>query len=89
MDKITQITEISAAGIQVANYFRLGYEGQANKELIIFLDRLELLLSAQTGEVKNSILTLTEVMFQAQTRNDMLFLADILQYELLPLLHNL
>ena len=69
--------------IATAHAFRCGYEGQGNR---LFAEILEGLISVTqsldlTGA--NSVQALIPVMFDAQKRRDTIYLADLLEYELI------
>lgn len=80
-----EINIIAAKGIETANYFRLGYEGAANSSFVELIDAILLFCQhhKQVGEQINNILN---VMIQAQERHDILFIADIIEYEITPYL---
>jgi hypothetical protein len=88
MDKITPLALIIINGTKVADSFRLGYEGCANALLASFIEELEdFTKNSKIAKVQH-FADLITVMLNAQQRDDNLFLADILQYELLPFLQS-
>lgn len=80
-----EINIISTKGILTANYFRLGYEGAANSTFVEFIDAIIKYCEKHKhiGEQLNSILN---IVIQAQERHDILFIADIIEYEIIPYL---
>ncbi len=70
----------------VVGAFRLGMEAQGGEGLIAIIDSLPSLI-AERKELALEMLNelLTEIL-SSQSRKDFLFLADLLEYELLPLL---
>lgn len=62
--------------------FRLGMEGQANEELIAFIDGFPgFLRNRGLSDAAQVNVVLTEIL-SAQSRKDYLFVADLLEYEL-------
>ena len=86
MDEIISSQEITAKGQQVADAFRLGYEGQSNTLLVEFIDMLNSFANKSKINKNQNFNQLVTAMLNAHQRNDNLFLADILQYELLTYL---
>ena len=83
MEKIAHITQV---GLETAKCFRLGYEGAANEAFVSFIDNVTLLCQ----ENKNIGIQLSDILaviINAQKRQDTLFIADIIQYEILPFLN--
>ncbi|REL34823.1 hypothetical protein [Thalassotalea euphylliae] len=78
----SQIEQIAKEAQQVANAFRLGYEGEASTLYIDFIDALTALLAAHSLTGNRVFNELFQVMIDAHKRGDKLFLADILQYEM-------
>lgn len=73
-------------GLLVADNFRLGYEGEANQMFVAFIDAvIELIAKNRLGQ-DLELNTVLGTLIESQTRRDLLFVADILQYELIPLL---
>lgn len=66
--------------------FRLGHDGEGNELLGRFIDGLLRLLPSVNPSQMNGIQIVLVPMLQAQERGDYLFLADLLEYELAPLL---
>jgi len=70
----------------VVGAFRFGMEAQGGEGLIAIIDSLPSLIVERKElalEMLNALLT--EIL-SSQSRKDFLFLADLLEYELLPLL---
>jgi hypothetical protein len=86
MEPLNLLEQISIKGQDAANAFRLGYEGTANSLYSSFIDLMTTYTTDTQFEANNDYINLINVMLAAQERSDTLFLADILQYELLPML---
>ncbi|GAB6039345.1 hypothetical protein [Endothiovibrio diazotrophicus] len=73
---------------QVASHFRLGMQGAAAEGLVQLIDRL--LMELQNAPLPplriNELSALLGEVLAAQQRHDHLYLADLLQYRLAPLL---
>ena len=75
--------------IEYTNHIRRAEEGFAGEKLTSFIDNLTN-YSTQNKLAENETITnIINVMSLAQQRNDMLFVADIMQYELIPYLQQL
>lgn len=73
--------------LSTAESYRLGMEAQGSEGLVALIDALSFLLqnSPKVDSVRlGQVLT---AMFEAQARRDYLYLVDLLQYEMLPLVH--
>jgi hypothetical protein len=70
--------------LSTASAFRLGMEAQASEGLVALIDALPQMLEAGSGINPTRLNSLLATMFAAQSRRDYLYLADLLQYELLP-----
>ncbi|MCE0556216.1 hypothetical protein [Motilimonas sp. E26] len=69
----------------VAQLFRQGKEAAGNQHLVVLIDTIEKeqrTLTQQQTEQLNNIL---KVLFAAQQRRDILFVADIIEYEITKL----
>lgn len=66
--------------------FRLGMEGQASKMLVEFIDSFLPSLAGATPEHIGRISPLLNEIMAAQARKDYLRVADLLEYEITPLL---
>ncbi|NRA61535.1 MAG: hypothetical protein HRU25_11615 [Psychrobium sp.] len=74
---------LSQSGKLICDNFRQGYEGEANELLISFIGQLEHYL-AQNDNINNEYVEgLLNLIFQGQQRRDAIFIADIIEYELL------
>ena len=73
---------------QVAGHFRLGMQGAAAEGLVQLIDQLvQTLQNTPLPPLQiNQLSTLLGEVLAAQQRNDHLYLADLLQYRLAPLL---
>lgn len=88
MEKVIPLTDITSLAQQLADSLRLGYLAKCHQLTITFIDLLSHYISqnALDNPHLNNVLN---VMLDAQQRDDRLYYADILQYELLPLLDQL
>lgn len=75
--------------ISVAHSFRIGHEAQANQSFTDSLDMLSEYCTKLSPQQLNQISPLIEPMLLAQQRRDTLFLADIIEHELIPLVTKL
>lgn len=66
--------------------FRLGMEGQANDCLTQTIDSLGAVLSGISPDKLSQLTALLPEVLAAQTRQDYLQVADLLEYRLMPLL---
>lgn len=66
--------------------FRLGMEGAGNDHLKEFIDRLSGQLNAMSAYQQQEIHNVLAQTLDAQKRNDMIHIADLLEYEIAPLL---
>ncbi|WP_305046886.1 hypothetical protein [Geoalkalibacter sp.] len=65
--------------------FRLGMEGQANEDFVAFLDAFARVCQQYPPHRIVQLNAVLEKIFQAQSRKDYLYLADLLEYgELVP-----
>ncbi len=67
---------------QTIRAFRLGLDGQANSMMVEFIDRVASVMESGTLPMGPAEAQLIDDIFQAQSRQDYLFLADILEYKL-------
>lgn len=86
MGNLKKLESIHEQGLKVADGLRLGYEATASTLLIKFIDTFNELVVENKIIMNQNMATLISIMLEAQQRSDNLYLADILQYELLPLL---
>lgn len=70
--------------LSTASALRLGMEAQASEGLVALIDALPQMLKDGSGIDPTRLNALLANMFAAQSRRDYLYLADLLQYELLP-----
>ena len=73
-------------GTDVCRALRLGYEGHSSTLLVEFIDLFTPYLQAKPIIKQQELTKVIKVMLSAQTRNDKLFLADIIEYQLVPML---
>ncbi len=78
------VKALKRLAIRVSDAFRCGYEGQANQYCVEFIDEFTLYLSTVKLENLDEISNLLTIMYQAQKNRDYLFVADIIEYEILP-----
>lgn len=71
---------------EVGRALRLGMEAQGSAALVHCLDKLQQRLCELPGETTNAILLHLEQALAAQQRKDYLLVADLLEYEIAPLL---
>jgi len=89
MSNTISLTMIEKIVVKCAHHIRRAEEGFSGESFTSFIDHL-IEYSDQNRLSKNeTIANITQVMSQAQQRNDMLFVADIMQYELVPYLQQL
>ena len=69
-----------------ANAFRLGVEGQGNSQLAIFIDLLDEKMSSIRATSVLKLPHILESSLKAISRRDYLWAADLLEYEIMPLL---
>jgi len=81
---VAKLTIQSELG-RVADSFRLGREAEANQALARVIDRLQAELGADPRALAPVFPTLEAVML-GQQRGDLLFVADLLEYELAKML---
>lgn len=72
---------------QIVTHFRLGMYGAGSEGLVTLIDRLlnEIQNSGMAPLQLNELSTLLSEVLAAQERRDLLYLADLLQYRLTPL----
>lgn len=75
-------------GTDVCRTLRLGYEGHSSALLVEFIDLFTPYLHTKPINKQQELTNIIKVMLSAQTRNDKLFLADIIEYQLVPMLIN-
>ncbi len=74
------------AATAAAHSYRTGAEAQASESMIRVIDLLGEQLPAMTEETITRINQILSEIFSAQQRSDFLWAADMLEYELCPLL---
>jgi len=74
---------------KVGSSLRLGMEAQGSEELICCIDLLAGRLTMLPAEQAVTMQQILEEIFAAQTRKDYLLVADLLEYEIAPLLQQL
>ncbi len=80
------LAETCRATRSTANLFRLGMQGRANATLIDLVDGLTELLADAPVEQAGPVGALLSEVVAAQERGDVLRVADLLEFELLPYL---
>lgn len=83
MASLAVIQEMKELTQALANALRIGYQAESHQLTLTFIDTLNHLIEQENinDEHLNQLFT---VMLDAQQRDDRLFYADIIQYELLP-----
>ena len=76
---------LSAHIFATARAFRLGMEGVGSERLAEFIDALGCLLPKVSPDVLEKLNPLLEDTFNAMSRKDHLRVADLLEYEIKPL----
>jgi len=71
---------------KIAYSFRIGYEAQGNDLLGEFTHSIDSLLSTLSTEKLTYINACLTLMLNAQTRRDSIFIADIIEYEIKPII---
>ena len=72
----------------VTNAFRCGHEGRANTLLVEVFDQMLPLCNQVSAQDMQFIQSVMPILADAQQRGDMIYLSDILQYEVLPRIMN-
>lgn len=76
---------LSNALLESASNFRIGREALANRQLAALFDLMSEHLSQLNTAEQAHIQQVLPQLFTAQKRRDLLYLADLLQYELRPM----
>jgi len=84
MDKTETIETMVLLSTRAIKYIRRGEIANAGEALTYFIEYFSTFSEKNQLAKDNNITNMLTVMLKAQERNDMLFVADILQYELLP-----
>lgn len=81
-------TDSRSLARQTALHFRLGMQGAGAEGLVTLIDQLlgELQSAPLTAAQLNQLSGLLGEVLAAQQRHDLLYLADLLQYRLAPLI---
>lgn len=66
--------------------YRCGMEAQGSECLVALIDVLSAMLQKSESPDSGALSQVLAAMFAAQERKDYLYLADLLQYEMVPLL---
>jgi hypothetical protein len=69
---------------ETSNAFRCGYEGKANELLVSVFDGLPNAMASLNQEELSFVQGLIPILAEAQKTGDMIYVSDILQYEILP-----
>jgi len=79
--------DLSERAREVVRAFRLGEDAQANSSLVLLIDALAAALPHPplSQQIARILPTLQQIL-DAQLRSDTLWIADLLEYELLPTL---
>ncbi len=67
---------------QVVNSLRLGLEAQAHHEMVDLMDAMLPFMEANAGRMGPAEVALINNLLAAQGRGDLLYVADLLEYEL-------
>lgn len=73
----------------VVTGFRLGMEGYASEKLVAFIDAFLPVLQTEAGIDIESVNGLLTDLLASQSRKDYLRVADILEYEIAPLVEKI
>lgn len=77
--------DVKNLALSAAEYFRIGMEAQGGELLIRFIDCISKDISIKNTDMPKLNYYLNEIL-SAQSRKDNLYVADILQYELVKIL---
>lgn len=69
--------------MHAAGAFRLGQEAEAHEALVAIIDHLNRQLPAMPPDVLDGLAPILQQTLEAQTRQDAIGVADLLEYELL------
>jgi len=83
VEQIINLKNITKDGLALANSLRLGYKAQSHELTIGFIDALSKIVEEESI-VDDHLNQLFNIMLSAQQQGDLLYFADIIQYELLP-----
>ncbi|MEM0911753.1 MAG: hypothetical protein AAGJ37_12295 [Pseudomonadota bacterium] len=72
--------------INTANHFRLGFVGEANALLVSFIDKLAHATDRLPQIKQQQLELLCNNIVNAQQRNDPIYIADLLEYQITELL---
>lgn len=78
--------EFLQIALSTVESYRRGMEAQGSESLVALIDVLSALLQSFGSIDSGAFSQVLTAMFAAQERKDCLYLADLLQYEMLPLL---
>ncbi len=70
--------------VKTSKLFRLGMEGDANSSLLKIIDALPEFLAGRQPEDAQTLVDVIADLLGAQERGDVLRIADLLEFELLP-----
>jgi len=71
---------------QIACSFRVGYEAQGNELLKEFTHAIDSTLSTLSTDHLNYVNACLTLILNAQSRRDIIFIADIIEYEIKPII---
>ena len=89
MSNIIDLTLLQKTALRATYHMQRAEQGYAGDAFRIFIDRFTHYSNKHQLTSNQTLANLLEVMSQAQQRSDMLFVADIMQYELIPYLQQL
>lgn len=87
--QLGSIERVNRLSIDVIKHIRLAQEGSTGDSFMRFIKNFTLYSQQHSLNDNETIKNLLEVMASAYERKDILFVADILEYELMPLINAL
>jgi len=84
MDNTEALATIASISTQTIKYIRRGETANVGETLTFFIEHFSTFMEEYQLKKNTNIINMLAVMLKAQEKNDMLFVADILQYELIP-----
>lgn len=80
---------VNYSSTQVIQSIRLAYEGATGRAFVALLYHFDIYSKDTQIDQNKSVQDLIKIMSSAYEKQDMLFVADILEYELMPLINKL
>jgi len=84
MDSLRNFEQLEYLGTNLCDKYRIGYEVESHQLMTKFIDALVVFLEDKKLSDNQLLQQLFTIMLDAQEKKDTLYLADIIQYELLP-----